>query len=396
MNDSLGAFRPNTDCRLAGAADGPLRGLTFAAKDIFDIEGHVTGCGNPDWLATHAPAAATAPAVRHLVDSGAEMVGKTITDELAFSLNGENAHYGTPLNSAAPNRIPGGSSSGSASAVAGLAVDFALGSDTGGSVRAPASYCGLYGLRPSHGAVPLEGVMPLAPSFDTVGWFARSADLLAAIGDILLPDGPADMPTKVFRLEAAFDLVLPVAGGAVADAADRVIDALAMRSAALPLDPPDLADWLPHFQALQWREIWQSHGAWIENVKPTFGPGIGERFTLASRVTDASVAAANRFRDRVTSALTAALEDGAVVVLPTVPSMAPLKGLGQEELVAFRNRALSQLCVSGLTRLPQISLPLAEAEGCPVGISLIGPRGGDRLLLRLAQHLSAALPPHES
>ncbi len=396
MNESLGAFCPDTDCRIDGAAEGPLRGMTFAAKDIFDIEGHVTGCGNPDWLATHAPAAATAPVVQHLVDAGADMVGKTITDELAFSLNGENAHYGTPLNSAAPDRIPGGSSCGSASAVAGRAVDFALGSDTGGSVRAPASYCGLFGLRPTHGAVSLKGVMPLAPSFDTVGWFARSADLLAQVGDCLLPPGSEGGPAKVYRLDAAFGLLLPVAQDAVTRAADRVIDTLGMGAAPLPLDPPDLAEWLPHFQALQWREIWQTHGAWIQAVNPSFGPGIGERFTLASQVTEDRVAAANRFRDRVTADLTAVLDGAAVALLPTVPSIAPLKGLGQDELVAFRNRALSQLCVSGLSRLPQISMPLAEAEGCPVGISLIGPRGGDRMLLALARRLAAALSNQES
>ncbi len=110
------------------------------------------------------------------------MVGKAITDELTYSLNGENIHYGTPVNPKAPGRIPGGSSSGSAVAVAGELADFALGTDCGGSVRAPASFCGIYGMRPSHGRISTAGVFRLAPRFDTVGWFARDGRLLELRG----------------------------------------------------------------------------------------------------------------------------------------------------------------------------------------------------------------------
>ena len=169
----LNAFCRHATARLDGAPAGPLAGLRFAAKDLFDIEGHVTGAGNPDWLALHAPATRTAPVVRRLVDAGASMVGKTHTDELSRGIFGENAHYGTPVNPKAPGRVPGGSSSGSAAAVSGGLVDFALGTDTGGSVRIPASFCGIYGIRPTHGRLPLDGVVGQARSFDTVGWFAR-------------------------------------------------------------------------------------------------------------------------------------------------------------------------------------------------------------------------------
>ncbi|MDQ2103939.1 amidase family protein, partial [Azospirillum isscasi] len=189
-NDPLNAFVPHGLSEIPGAADGPLAGLRFAVKDLFHIAGLPTGAGNPDWLRTHEVPQETAPAVRRLLDAGARVAGKTLTDELAWSLAGENAHYGTPENPKAPGRIPGGSSSGSASAVAGGAVDFAIGTDTGGSIRLPASYCGLYGLRPTHGAVPLDGSVPLAPSFDTVGWFAREAALLRRVGAVLLPPAP--------------------------------------------------------------------------------------------------------------------------------------------------------------------------------------------------------------
>ena len=150
LNDRMGAFCKDSDAYLDGASEGPLFGLTFAAKDILDVAGHVTGGGNPDWKATHEAATRTAWAVQELVDAGASMVGKTISDELTRGIFGENVHYGTPINSRAPDRVPGGSSSGSVSAVAGGLVDFALGSDTGGSVRIPASFCGVFGLRPTH------------------------------------------------------------------------------------------------------------------------------------------------------------------------------------------------------------------------------------------------------
>jgi amidase len=173
---------------LPGAATGPLAGLTFAAKDLFDVAGYVACAGNPDWLRTHAPAGKTAPVVQTLLEAGATLMGKTVTDELAFSMSGENIHYGTPINPAAPARIPGGSSSGSASATASKLVDFALGTDTSGSIRVPASYCGLFSLRPTHGRISCQGVIPLAPSFDTVGWVARDATLLQRIGEVLLAD----------------------------------------------------------------------------------------------------------------------------------------------------------------------------------------------------------------
>ncbi len=201
MEDTVGAFLPDGLFDLEGAGEGPLKGLTFAAKDILDVAGRVTGCGNPDWAASHAPV------VEALLAAGANLAGKTITDELAYSLNGQNFHYGTPANTNAPGRIPGGSSCGSAAATAAGLVDLALGSDTGGSVRIPASYCGLFGLRPSHGLVSLDGVMALAPSFDTLGWLAPNAALLKAVGEVLLPDGPGTAPASLSIAEDAFALM---------------------------------------------------------------------------------------------------------------------------------------------------------------------------------------------
>lgn len=388
--DRLNAFVPGPPVTLPGAGQGPLAGLTFAAKDLFDIAGHVTGCGNPDWAATHEPAQATAPAVTALLAAGAGLAGKTITDELAFSLAGENAHYGTPVNPAAPDRIPGGSSSGSASATAGGLVDFALGTDTGGSVRAPSSYCGLWGMRPSHGAISLDGVMPLAPSFDTVGWFARDADRLAQVGEVLLPDGGREDGA----LLADWSSMAPVPEAyreAITDAISRVADILggAEPASIAGKETDGLAAWLPHFQALQWSEIWATHGAWIEAVKPTFGPGVRERFDGASRVQPEQVEAANAFRAMVSVRVADRLGPGGVMIVPTAPGPALRKGADQAEVTAFRNRSLKMLCVAGLCRLPQISMPLVTLDGAPVGISLIGAPGADRRLLTLARTVGA-------
>ncbi len=185
MADQLNAFCAHCELKKDGHR-GTLSGLSFAVKDVFEVQGVRNCAGNPTWLETHPPAPRTAPAISRLLVSGAALRGLTLTDELTLGLNGENFHYGTPINSAAPDRVPGGSSCGSASAVAGGAVDFALGTDTGGSVRIPSSYCGIWGMRPTHGRVNNHGVVPLAPSFDTVGWFARSAEMLQTVGQHLL------------------------------------------------------------------------------------------------------------------------------------------------------------------------------------------------------------------
>src|SRR5256886_4719792 len=223
LADHFNAFCHDTEAYLAGAPTGPLAGLTFAAKDIFDVAGYVTGGGNPDWQATHAAATRTAWAVQVLVDAGATLVGKTITDEITRGIFGETAHYGTPVNPRAPDRVPGGSSSGSAAAVAGSLVDFALGSDTGGSVRVPASFCGLYGLRPTHGRIPLDGLLLQAPSYDTIGWFARDADLFARVGSGLLQSEIRAMrPHHFIIAEDTFEVADQAVQEALRLAVDRI------------------------------------------------------------------------------------------------------------------------------------------------------------------------------
>ncbi len=391
MIDSLGAFVPESEVNIAGAADGPLRGVTFAAKDIYDIAGHITGCGNPDWARSHEAAIATAPAVQRLLDAGAYLVGKTITDELAYSLNGQNHHYGTPSNSNAPGRIPGGSSSGSASAVAGGLVDTALGSDTGGSIRTPASYCGLFGLRPTHGRISLENVMPLAPSFDTVGWFARDAELLRRVGEVLFQEPAAESPppTKLIIVEDAFELAEDAVRSALAPFVTRLEARLTAGEPILAGEPGGgLSEWMWRFRKIQASEIWKVHGDWIETQKPTFGAEVAERFAWAKDVDPGEVEEACAARIDYTKRLEALVPEGTLLCLPSTPGIAPLVSASAESLLEHRGSVLSLNSIAGLSGLPQITMPLATVSGCPVGLSLIAGRNTDMTLLAFAENFT--------
>jgi amidase len=391
VDDRLNAFCKDTDAYLQGVAGGPLADLTFAAKDIFDVVGYVTGGGNPDWKATHEAARRTAWAVSVLVAAGATMVGKTITDEITRGIFGENAHYGTPLNPRAPGHVPGGSSSGSASAVAGGLVDFALGSDTGGSVRVPSSFCGLYGLRPTHGRIPLDGILLQAPSYDTIGWFARDPSLFAKVGSMLLQrEIHAVRPRHLVIAEDAFE----VADEAVQDALRPAVDHIASligHCTTARLAPTRLSDWSSQQQILQGREAWETARDWIDRVNPRFSFEVAERYRFASTVSDAEVAAARISRQAIIDRMTAVLADGVVVCLPTTPTPAPLRGERLSARAALRPRISTLTCIAGTTGTPQINLPLAEVGGLPVGLSLLGAWGSDEVLIAFAREVANTL-----
>ena len=392
MDDHLGAFCHHDPVTLPASGSGSLNGLTFGVKDVFHIAGHRTGFGHPDWLGTHLPAAATALAVQRLLNAGARMVGKTHTDELAYSLTGENVHYGTPVNPRDPERVPGGSSNGSVVAVAGGLVDFAIGTDCGGSVRLPASYCGVLGMRPTHGRVPLDGVIPFGPSFDVVGWFARDAGVLEAVGRVLLEDPGDALPTRRLLVAAdAFALVDPRVAEALGDAV-AAAEGIVGPSEEVTVSPEGLPAWMEIFRHVQAAEIWGNHGKWIEDVKPEFGPGIRERFAWAAAVEPSAVALNRKRRDGVKAGLRKLLGRGDVLCLPSSPRIAPLKNTRtSEKEITFRNQAMCLLCIAGLGGLPQASLPLATLDGMPVGLSLVGPPGADTQLLALAGRFLAGV-----
>ncbi len=390
--DPLGAFCSGPRLCLDGAPGGPLSGLTFTAKDSFDVAGHRTGNGHPDWLATHDPTQSTAWSVQRLLGAGASLVGKTQCDELQFSLNGENVHYGTPRNPAAPTRVPGGSSSGTAAAVAGGAVDFGLAVDCGGSVRIPASYGGILGLRPAHGRISGQGCAPLAPSLDTVGSFARDAGVFESVGRALLGGNSDALPVRrIIVAEDAFAL----AGGDVRHALDGAVKAacaLAGHVETRPLAANGFDPLLQAFRMIQGSEIWSQHGAWITKHQPSFGPGVRERFEFASGIETAEVEEALRVREEAKRHVEDFIGDGTLICLPTAPGAAPRRNTPADELDHFRNKALRLLSVAGLCSLPQLSLPLGEIEGCPIGLSLIAASARDVDLLALAAEILPATP----
>lgn len=390
MNKPLNAFMlDDMDIFLPGAMGGPLDEVTFAAKDIIDIENQMTSCGNPDWARTHDVAWKMAPVIDTLIAAGAHLTGKTITDELAFSMAGENIHYGTPLNVNAPGRIPGGSSAGSASAVAAKAVDFALGSDTSGSIRVPASHCGIFGIRPTHGRVDLSNVMPLSQSYDTLGWFTREADLLRRVGKILLdPYGAEKSVSKVLIADDAFEMAGDAARGALQEQAQKIAGIVGA-SENVRLTTDGLPSIVMPFRYIQSREAWINHGEWILENKPTLGPGVKERFEFSAQVTEEQATEARAFRKEFTKSLIDLIGDN-VVVLPSAPGIAPLLNNAPETVGSFRSRALALTAPAGLGGLPQISLPLCTVEGCPVGISIIGGPGSDETLLALAAEICKA------
>lgn len=382
--DAVGAFLHDEPVLVLPTAAGVLDGLDCGIKDAFDIAGHPTGFGNPTWRATHEVPDRHADAVVAVLANGAKIIGKTHTDELAFSLTGNNFHYGAPVNSAAPLRITGGSSCGSAAAVAAGLCDFSLGTDTGGSIRAPASFCGLYGFRPSHGVISMAGVCPLAPSFDTVGWFARDNTILEKVGAALLPDDARSMDLK--RLTFVSDVwdALPDDMGKECAALAQATGNAAWGSLASIIGGRSLDDWFDTFRILQFHEIWQGLGPWIRAHRPVLGPGISERLKIAEGISAEEAAQASRDRQDLRNRLNDFLEAGSLLVIPTVPGVAPLRSSSAAAMEDYRRSAMRLLCIAGLCGVPQVSVPLLKAEGAPLGISLIGPFGSDRHLIETA------------
>jgi len=408
--DPLGAFMIGPGQLAAGRAGGPLAGVRFAVKDLFDVAGARTGAGNPDWLADAPVAAAHAPAVEALLAAGADLWGKTVTDELAFSLSGTNVHYGTPLNSRAPGRIPGGSSSGSASAVAGGAVQLALGTDTGGSVRVPASYCGVFGLRPTHGTIDASGVVALAPSFDTVGLLAVDGRVLAAgwralragaaTHALAAPAGPRALRRLVLATDL-LDLVDPATREAVVTAATGLARQLGMAVSEARLGSQDgslvassqgrsgeLARWRDAFRAIQLVEAWQAHGAWVTERRPAFGPGVAARFEAAAGASPEQAQRARVVRAEVRRRLAQFLGDDAVLVQPAASGPAPPFDIAPAAKEDLRGRSLTLTAPAGMAGAPVLSLPLAEVDGLPVGVALVGLPGDDDALVEIAGQVS--------
>ncbi|KAL0358636.1 UNVERIFIED_CONTAM: Amidase 1 [Sesamum angustifolium] len=396
----------------------PLSGLTFAVKDIFDVEGKVTGFGNPDWARTHSVATSTAPAVLSVLKAGAVCVGKTVMDEMAYSINGENMHYGTPTNPCAADRVPGGSSSGSAVAVGAMLTDFSLGTDTGGSVRVPASYCGILGFRPSHGVVSTSGVIPMAQSFDTVGWFARDPFILKQVGKILLQlqdDNPMTL-SQLIIAEDCFNL-LNIPSHQLTDVLISSVEKLYgsqkiqytslgnFIEAKVPslmhfMDDntkkqedniPSLAALSSAMRLLQRYEFKNNHGEWVRSVNPHLGPGISERVWDALRTTDESIDVCLLLKSELRAALSDLLGDFGILAIPTVPGPPPKLQTEPTTLETFRAKAFSLLSVAGVSGFCQVSIPFGMHDDLPIAVSLVAKHGSDGFLLSFVETLYKVL-----
>ncbi|MFL5256560.1 MAG: amidase [Rhodopila sp.] len=385
MTDSINAFVPGPRIRIDGAASGPLRGLTFAAKDLFDVAGVPTGGGNPDWARANPVPTKHARAVQTLLDAGATLIGKTVTDEVSLGILGENAFDGTPLNSRAPDRVPGGSSSGSAAAVAAGLCDTALGTDTGGSVRVPASFCGLYGIRPTHGRLDLTGMLPQAPGSDTAGWFARDAGTFARVSGVLLGEELAvALPHTLLIAVDAFGFADPEAAAALQSMVERLTRLIgAVRDEVMA--PQGLSVWARAQRTLQPVEAWNTFRAWVERDNPRLAFSVARGLIAGAQISAAEQSWAALMRQEARGRMTYLLPPGTILCLPTTPFPAPKRGLPLPALDPLRDRITCLCAQGGLTGVPQVSLPGATVDGAPVGLSIIGGRGSDAALIAVAR-----------
>mgnify|MGYP000350761686 FL=1 len=366
-----------------------LKGLGLAVKDLFHIKGLPTAAGNPDWQATHDIPQATNTCVATMLNAGASFKGKTITDELAYSLHGQNKHYAPLVNPVAPAHIPGGSSSGSAVAVSAHLADIGLGTDTGGSIRVPASYQGLWGLRTTHGLLPCDNMVALAPSFDTIGWMTRDLDTLQKVAHTCIDN------TKQSTIKAnpCFGIATPLfANTAHSSVCNKWLTELAdnNRCVALTEEQLDLfkLQTAATFRILQGSEIWQQHGEWIETVQPNIAKDIMLRLAWCKTITTQDVTLAKAQQKVVIDHINALFNDFDVLVIPTTPGVAPRCDADETTLANDRNALLALTAIAGLAGLPQLHLPLFTLHNAPCGLSLVGKKGNDLALLALAKTLT--------
>lgn len=389
MDDTVNAFVSGTMVPIAGQAGGPLDGLSFAVKDLFDVAGLPTGGGNHDWALVNPVPERHAWAVQTLLDAGARFVGKTITDEVSLGILGENAFDGTPINSAAPERVPGGSSSGSAAAVAAGLCDTALGTDTGGSVRVPASFCGLYGIRPTHGRLDTTGMLPQAPSSDTTGWFARDAETFARVSTALLGEAPGALPTRLLIATDAFAFADPEVTEALQPMVTRLSRIVGEVREEI-MAPQGLSVWARAQRTLQPVEAWNTFRGWVETANPRMAFSVVAGLLNGARMPEGERQWAEMMRLEARARLRHLLPPGTILCLPTTAFPAPLRGLSQPMLQPLKDR-ISCLCAQGgLTGSPQVSLPGATVNGAPVGLSIIGGRGTDATLIAVAHAMGEA------
>ncbi|KAM7279216.1 hypothetical protein ACFE04_006350 [Oxalis oulophora] len=397
-------------------APHPLTDLSFAVSDLFDIQGHVTGFGHPEWEKTHEPASTTATVVSTLVQGGATCLGKTVIDELAYSIHGENKHYGTPTNPAAHARLPGGSCSGAAVAVAADLVHFSLGVDTVGGVTVPAAFCGIIGFRPSHGAVSHAGILPVSESLDTVGWFAKDPSVLRRVSHVLLqlPFGAQRNPKQITIADDGLQLLkIPIdrVAQVVIKSTEKTYGRQVLKQENLgqyfDSKVPTLKVFLGQksnggtkfssitllaqvMQLLQKHEFRRNHEEWIQMSKPTLDPAL-TGLIHETQVSESEIEICKTIKAEMRAAVNSLLKDDGILVIPTIAYSPPK--LGAKEIFSedYKNRTFGLLSIASLSGCCQVSIPIGYHDKCPVSVSLIARHGGDRLLLDTVQTMYSSM-----
>lgn len=390
--DPLQSFVRENHIALEGSGQGPLANLTFAAKDVFAIQGSTYSNGHPKWLETHEPDTFTASAITKLLENGADLVGKTICDELCFSISGENWHYGSPLNPHDLRRYAGGSSSGTGAATAGGLVDFAIGSDCLGSVRVPASYNGVFGMRPTYNRVANDGEAPYCASMDVLGYVANDEDVFLKVSEVLLGEDQAKAKfRRLYIAQDCFDTVDAEVKEALMPLVDQIGRFLEERS-DVQVAKNGLEAWVEVFRYVQGYEVWQSYGGWINKYRPFINRGPKERLEWAATITGREYRKAVEKRQGLIAYFQDFLAPDTILVLPTAASIAPLRTASLAEINRTRSQSSNLLCISPLTGTPQVTIPLGVLEGMPLGLSFIGAAGTDlelaRFAARVAKHFS--------
>ena len=385
--DALQAFVRENHIALKGAKAGPLKDLVFAIKDVFMVKGSTYGNGHPLWLRTHGPDPYTAVSVLKLLDNGADLVGKTVCDELCFSISGENWNYGSPLNPHDIRRYTGGSSSGSGAATAGGLVDFATGSDCLGSVRVPAAYNGLLGMRPTYKRVDNDGEAPYCESMDVLGYVAREPDVFKKVSQVFLGEDKKTGPFKqVYIAKDCFDGVDADVAKALQPAVDHVVKTVGPAK-DVTVAKDGLDTWIDIFKIVQGYEVYESYGGWLDKYKPRLSRGPKERLAWTKTITRPAYLAAKEKRERLIEQFREFLPEDAVLVLPTAASVAPLRTDSLEEINRTRAQSTSLLCISPLTGTPQVTVPLVNQHDVPLGLTLITREDTDLQLAYLAADL---------
>lgn len=385
--DPLSSFVRDNHVALLGNNNGKLSEYVFSAKDVFRIKGSTWGNGHPDWLANSQPDDFTAPGVQELLDNGADLVGKTICDELCYSISGENWNYGHPINPHDVRRYAGGSSSGSCTSVAGGLVDFSIGSDCLGSVRIPASYNGIIGIRPTYNRIDTTGEAPYCDSMDVFGFVAKETKIFEDVAEVLLKEDTKEFNFK--RLIIARDC-FDVLDEDIKESLDETVTFIKQNFdeiTEINVADVDLSKWVKVFQIIQGFEVWESYGGFINKYKPRLSPGPKARLKEASEITMSAYRSAKEEMKKIEKQIEKLLSDDTVILLPTASSIAPLKSESLEVINHYRKQSSKLLCISPLSGTPQLTLPMSKQEGVPLGISLIGPKHSDRALIDLGTKL---------